>query len=99
MNCYLVLILLSANLFKRIKRSIKREHKWRFEYLRRAWADHRDFRHIKEYIKSLPDHLILGQERPDNNKDNRPLIIFHILNHLNQLKILQDQEDSEGKIQ
>lgn len=46
-------ILLKANVIKRLYRSIKREHKFQLEYIRRIFADMIDYRKNKRYFKEF----------------------------------------------
>lgn len=43
-NYYIFIYYLDVPLLKRLKRSYKREHKWKLEYARRAFVDWKDFR-------------------------------------------------------
>lgn len=53
-------ILLNENLFIRLKRSYQREKRWKWEYLRRAWNDHKDFKNIDNDIKRNKYWLIFN---------------------------------------
>lgn len=53
---YLIIpIYLALGLFDRLKRSYKREHKFKWEFIRRALSDYKDFFGINYYI-----HLYMG---------------------------------------
>lgn len=52
-------IYLKVNWFTRLKRSIKREHKFKLEYLRRMITDWKDFIGIKKILKTYPKYLYL----------------------------------------
>lgn len=43
----------------RLKRSYEREHKWKLEFFRRAWVDHRDFEGIQDLLWKFKDHIYL----------------------------------------
>ena len=42
----------------RLRRSYRREHKWRLEYFRRAFFDWRDFKHINNTLKFFKYYLV-----------------------------------------
>lgn len=48
----------------RLKRSYKRENKWKWEYFRRAWNDYKDFQDINKILNMYEYHLTipLGQD-------------------------------------
>lgn len=58
----IVIVYLEANLKLRLKRSYEREHKWKFEFLRRAWVDHRDFENIKNLLKKFNYRIYMEAE-------------------------------------
>lgn len=58
-------ILLEQNLFKRLWRSYRREGRWRLEFLRRCWRDHRDFKGFKKYVnRCFRNSLVLKGYKP-----------------------------------
>lgn len=51
-------IYLTAGFFTRMKRAIQREHKIKFEYFRRAFADFKDFKELNKFIENNYEHII-----------------------------------------
>ena len=64
----IVIIYLEAGLKTRLQRSHDREHKWKLEFFRRAWVDHRDFENINSLVWSFNHHIHLGEFETLNNK-------------------------------
>lgn len=52
-------VLLEVNLFTRLKRSYQRENRWKWEYVRRAWYDYKDFNTFGDEIRNARHWLIL----------------------------------------
>lgn len=52
-------VLLEDKLMVRLHRSYDREGKWHWEYLRRAWADRKDFKRFKKHYLPLFKDVIL----------------------------------------
>lgn len=64
----IVVVYLEANLKTRLQRSHDREHKWKIEFFRRAWVDHRDFENINNLVWSFNHHIQLDEFETLNNK-------------------------------
>jgi guanylate kinase len=54
----IVCIYLKCSLYRRLKRSIDREGKFKLEYLRRAKSDHFDFKNIQHILQRFPDRFV-----------------------------------------
>lgn len=52
-------VLLEDKLMVRLHRSYDREGKWHWEYIRRAMADRKDFKHFKKHYLPLFKHIIV----------------------------------------
>lgn len=63
----IICIYLTCNVFTRIKRSIQREKRIKFEYLRRVFADNKDFRHFKDLIKNFSNYCIIDTNNMNIN--------------------------------
>ena len=63
-NYIIIPVILKTGLITRLIRSYDREHKWKWEYIRRAWTDFKDFRYfektIREHSKEKP--LVISTE-------------------------------------
>lgn len=55
-------VYLDDTLKVRLQRSFIREHKWKLEYLRRAFVDWKDFRDIQYWLQQFPQKLIFKKE-------------------------------------
>ena len=69
-------VYLEAGLKTRLQRSYEREHKWKFEFLRRAWVDHQDFKNINNLLWSFEHHLCLDEFDTLVNKIHRVELIL-----------------------
>lgn len=64
----IVFIYVSDNLLKRLYRSIKREHRIKFEFFRRAYADYKDFINVKTLLSKFKYKIDLSNIRTTNNR-------------------------------
>lgn len=80
-NYTIIPILLKDKWWIRLKRSIKREHKFSFEYIRRLWVDFIDFKRYKKSFYQYPDTFVI---KGDNylNRANATLLWLIIRNIL-----------------
>lgn len=67
----IVVIYLEASFKIRLKRSYEREHKWKIEFFRRAWVDHKDFKDIRKLLFKFDNILQLDEFDTLNNKLKR----------------------------
>ena len=62
-NFRIVCVYLKCGFLKRLIRSCQREHCFKIEYLRRAYADHRSFKNINDVLCCFPHRFIFNTER------------------------------------
>lgn len=67
-------IYLKCNLYNRIKRSIEREKCFKKEYIRRIFADNKDFKNIKNILKHFSNCFIF-----DSSKTSTPEMVDHVI--------------------
>ena len=87
----LIPIYLKASLFTRLKRARKREHSFHWEFIRRAWSDHKTFKEFETFFKMLPNCLIVNNSCGDGV--NYPTPVAMIIGHLTRLNILTGGQD------
>lgn len=84
-----IIIYLQARLKVRLKRSKEREGKWKIEYLRRAFADWKDFIGFEKYLTTAPGFGIII----DNNENAS----FFIMNQIKRVEYFV-REHNLGKV-
>ena len=59
----IICVYLKCGLIQRLIRSYNRERKFKIEYVRRAHADHCDFKNIKDILKRFPNQFIFDSQQ------------------------------------
>lgn len=59
----IICVYLKCGLIQRLVRSYNRERKFKIEYIRRAHADHCDFKDIKNILKRFPNQFIFNSQQ------------------------------------
>lgn len=67
----IAVIYLEASFKTRLRRSYEREYKWKIEFFRRAWVDHKDFKDIRKLLFKFDNILQLDEFDTLNNKLKR----------------------------
>lgn len=79
-NFKIICIYLECNLFERLIRSYQREGIFKLEYLRRAYADYRDFKNVTDVLNRFSKKFIF-----DSSKVSTVSMVDHILWQLRNL--------------
>lgn len=82
-----IYIYLYANPITRLRRSYKREHKWKLEYFRRMFADWKDFRRFKHLIRDQRYGIIIKNET-DETQENMLRMVNNVLTKMFEWKLL-----------
>lgn len=77
---------LDVPLHIRLLRSIKREYKFKFEYLRRAFVDWMDFNNFMYTMHSLGCHHLKYNSKNENNFVNKIMNTDYLIYSANELK-------------
>lgn len=72
--CPIVYIYLYANPFVRLRRSYRREGRWKFEYFRRMFTDWRDFRRFRHLTKAQKYGIIIRNETDDKAENMMKMV-------------------------
>lgn len=88
----LIPIYLKAPFSTRLKRARERERRFRWEFIRRAWSDHKTFKEFETFFKMLPNCLIVDNSCGDGV--NYPTPVAMIIGHLTRLNILTGGQDA-----
>lgn len=71
-------ILLEAPLAIRMRRSYLRENKWKWEYIRRAWRDYKDFKNAVSTINQHPRGLVMTIDSRTTVYESVEIIRWHL---------------------
>ncbi len=84
---YTIPVFLELNWPSRLKRAKERENQWSFEYIRRMFADFKDFLGFKTWLKhnSKVAPIIIKQTNSNNGLESSLLAVNEILKRLNEM--------------
>ena len=77
-RCIVVPIYLEIRMSERIRRSCRREHKFKLEYVRRAFVDVKDFKDMDNILQEFPEYIVLRNERLMNQVS----VVFNLLDDM-----------------
>lgn len=82
-----IYIYLYADPITRLRRSYRREQRWKLEYFRRMFADWKDFRRFKHLIKAQKYGIIIKNET-DETQENMLKMVNNVLSKMMEWKLL-----------